>query len=80
MSDKAVKEMSFEDAMKELETVVARLESGDVPLEESIRLYERGAVLKEHCQKKLAEAEEKVAQITLDENGQPKGTTPVDVS
>lgn len=80
MSDKAVKDMSFEDAMKELEAVVARLESGDVPLEDSIRLYERGAALKEHCQKKLAEAEEKVAQITLDENGQPKGTTPVDVS
>ena len=79
MSDKSVSEMSFEDAMKELEAVVTRLESGDVPLEDSIKLYERGAALKAHCQKKLAEAEEKVAQITLDADGNPKGTAPVDV-
>ena len=79
MSDTPVSEMSFEDAMKELEGVVAKLESGDVPLEDSIQLYERGAALKEHCQKKLAEAEEKVAQITLDGDGNPKGTAPVDI-
>ncbi len=78
MSETPVTEMSFEDAMKELEAVVSRLESGDVPLEDSIKLYERGAALKAHCQKKLAEAEEKVAQITLDGDGTPKGTTPVD--
>ncbi len=78
MSDTPVAEMSFEDAMKELEAVVTQLESGDVPLEDSIKLYERGAALKAHCQKKLAEAEEKVAQITLDGEGNPKGTTPVD--
>ncbi len=78
MSETPVTEMSFEDAMKELEAVVTRLESGDVPLEDSIKLYERGAALKAHCQKKLAEAEEKVAQITLDGEGNPKGTTPVD--
>ncbi len=78
MSETPVAEMSFEDAMKELEAVVSRLESGDVPLEDSIKLYERGAALKAHCQKKLAEAEEKVAQITLDGDGNPKGTTPVD--
>ena len=79
MSEKAVKDMSFEEAMKELESVVAKLESGDVPLEDSIKLYERGAALKEHCQKKLSEAEEKVAQITLDGDGNPKGTAPVDI-
>lgn len=78
MDDRPVGKMSFEEAMKELESVVTRLESGDVPLEDSIRLYERGAALREHCQRKLAEAEEKVAQITLDENGQPKGLQPVD--
>ncbi len=78
MSDTPVGEMSFEDAMKELEAVVTQLESGDVPLEDSIKLYERGAALKAHCQKKLAEAEEKVAQITLDGDGNPKGTSPVD--
>jgi exodeoxyribonuclease VII small subunit len=58
---------------------VGQLESGDVPLEDSIKLYERGAALKEHCKKKLAEAEEKVAQITFDEAGQPKGTAALDV-
>ncbi len=78
MSDTPVAEMSFEDAMRDLEAVVSQLESGEVPLEESIKLYERGAALKAHCQKKLAEAEEKVAQITLDGDGKPKGTTPVD--
>ncbi len=78
MTETPVAEMSFEDAMKELEAVVSRLESGDVPLADSIALYERGAALKAHCQKKLAEAEEKVAQITLDGEGNPKGTTPVD--
>lgn len=80
MSDKPVADMSFEEAMKELEGVVGRLESGDVPLEDSIKLYERGAALKEHCQKKLAEAEEKVAQISLDADGNPKGTAPVDLT
>ncbi len=78
MSDKAVSGMSFEEAMKALEDVVGRLEAGEVPLEDSIKLYQRGAELKAHCQKKLAEAEEKVAQISLDESGQPTGTTPVD--
>ena len=78
MSDKPVADMSFEDAMKALEDVVSRLEAGEVPLEDSIKLYERGAELKAHCQKKLAEAEEKVAQISLDESGEPKGTTPVE--
>ena len=78
MSETPVAEMSFEEAMRELEAVVSQLESGEVPLEESIKLYERGAALKAHCQRKLAEAEEKVAQITLDGDGNPKGTTPVD--
>ncbi len=78
MSDKPVDEMSFEDAMAELEKVVGQLESGDVPLEASISLYERGAALKAHCQKKLAEAEEKVAQITTDGEGNATGTQPLD--
>ncbi len=79
MTDKAVADLSFEDAMKELEVVVGQLESGDVPLDQSIKLYERGAALKEHCQKKLAEAEEKVAKITLSSDGTPTGTEAVDL-
>lgn len=78
MGDKKIKELSFEDAMKALETVVAQLEGGDVPLEKSIELYERGAALKNRCEEKLKEAEEKVAAITLDGDGQPSGTKPVD--
>ncbi|MFO8127290.1 exodeoxyribonuclease VII small subunit [Yoonia sp.] len=76
MSD--IDEMSFEDAIKELETVVGQLERGDVALDESIALYERGAALKARCEAKLKEAEEKVAKITLGENGTPAGTVPLD--
>ncbi len=71
--------MSFEDAMRELETVVDRLDHGDVPLEESIGLYERGAALRVHCEAKLKAAEERVAQITLGEGRAPTGTVTVKV-
>ncbi len=76
MTDTPVAEMSFEQAMTELEGVVDRLERGEVPLDESIKLYERGAELKKRCEAKLTEAEEKVAQITT-EAGKATGTTPV---
>ena len=75
--DTPVSKMSFEDAMRELEQVVGQLERGDVALEASIGLYERGAQLKKRCEQKLKEAEEKVAAITLDGDGQPTGTAPV---
>jgi exodeoxyribonuclease VII small subunit len=73
-----VKSMSFEDALRELEQVVGKLERGEVPLDESIALYERGAALKKRCEAKLKEAEEKVAKLTLDGDGQPTGTDPLD--
>ncbi len=76
MSD--ISGMTFEQAMAELEKVVRDLESGNVELEKSIALYERGAALKAHCEAKLKAAEEKVAKITLGENGQPVGTVPVE--
>jgi exodeoxyribonuclease VII small subunit len=76
MTDKPVAEMSFEEAMAALEAVVGKLEQGDVPLEESITLYERGAALKAHCDSRLKAAEEKVEQIRLGENGVPEGTKP----
>ena len=77
MTQTPVDEMSFEDAMRELEQVVSDLERGDVALEESIKLYERGAELKKRCETKLKEAEEKVAAITIDSAGQ-LGTKPVE--
>jgi exodeoxyribonuclease VII small subunit len=73
-----VAELSFEDAMRELEEVVNRLDAGDVPLEESIALYERGAALKAHCEAKLKAAEERVEQITLGADGAPRGTAPAE--
>ncbi|SFL69388.1 exodeoxyribonuclease VII small subunit [Shimia aestuarii] len=78
MSDTPVSELSFEAAMAELEKVVSQLERGDVALEDSIKLYERGAELKKRCEAKLKEAEEKVAAITLDGDGNPAGLKPVD--
>lgn len=73
-----VSELSFEAAMRELEQVVGQLERGDVELEKSIALYERGAELKKRCEAKLKEAEEKVAAITLDKAGEPAGLSPVE--
>ncbi|WP_298937910.1 exodeoxyribonuclease VII small subunit [uncultured Ruegeria sp.] len=78
MTDTPVEQMTFEQAMKELEAVVGQLERGDVALDQSIALYERGAALKKRCEDELKRAEEKVAAITLDTNGQPTGTTPVE--
>lgn len=78
MSEKPVAELSFEEAMAELEEVVNRLEGQDVPLAASIALYERGAELKKRCEALLNEAEEKVARITTDAGGQPTGTQPFD--
>ena len=78
MTEIPVAEMSFEQAMAELEKVLSQLERGDVALDESISLYERGAALKKRCAEKLKEAEEKVAAITLDSDGAPTGTKPVE--
>ncbi|UAB88906.1 exodeoxyribonuclease VII small subunit [Ruegeria sp. SCSIO 43209] len=78
MTDTPVEQMTFEQAMKELEAVVGQLERGDVALDQSIALYERGAALKKRCEDELKRAEEKVAAITLDAGGQPTGTTPVE--
>ena len=78
MNKHDVSEMSFEEAMEELERIVSRLETGDVALEESIKLYEKGAELKKRCEIKLKEAEEKVAAITTDSEGNVIGTKPLE--
>jgi len=67
--DKPVAEMSFEDALAELESVVTRLEGDKVPLEDSIALYERGAQLRARCEEKLRDAELKVQKIVAGEAG-----------
>jgi exodeoxyribonuclease VII small subunit len=78
MTDRPVSEMTFEEAMAELEQVVNQLDSGSVALDDSIKLYERGAELKKRCETKLREAEEKVAAITTDGDGNAAGLTPVE--
>lgn len=61
--------LSFEQALAELEGIVSKLESGQAPLEQSIDLYERGALLKAHCEKKLEAARLKVEKIVLGQGG-----------
>jgi exodeoxyribonuclease VII small subunit len=72
-----VEAMSFEEALKELESIVARLEQGEVDLEDSIALYERGQALKAHCEKKLKAAEGRLEKIVLGAGG-AVGTEPMD--
>ncbi|MGQ0567535.1 MAG: exodeoxyribonuclease VII small subunit [Gemmobacter sp.] len=77
MTDKAVQEMTFEEAMAALETVVGQLERGEVALDQSIALYERGALLKAHCAEKLRAAEARVDLIRAAE-GRAVGTVPAE--
>jgi len=77
MADKLVQDMSFEEAMAALEQVVGALEKGEVPLEQSIDLYERGAALKAHCAEKLRDAEARVELIRARE-GRATGTAPAE--
>ena len=74
-----VKSMSFEQALKELETIVDRLEKGDVELEASIVIYERGEALRGHCDGLLRQAEARVEKMSLNQNGEPTGTEPLDI-
>ncbi len=76
---KAIAGLTFEEAMAALEQVVARLESGNAPLEQSIDLYTQGTQLKAHFEAKLKDAQAKIEKITLDENGAAAGTQPFDV-
>ena len=74
-----VKALPFEKALAELESIVQKLERGDVPLEESVAIYERGEALKRRCEELLRHAEARVEKITLDASGKPTGTEPLDV-
>lgn len=78
MTARPVSEMSFEEAMAELKAVVDTLDGGEATLEQSIELYTRGADLKKRCEAKLREAEEKVAVITQDADGNAAGLKPAE--
>ncbi len=73
-----IDELSFEAALSELEDIVSRLEQGEVDLEDSIALYERGTALKQHCEKKLKGAEARLEKIVLGADG-ARGTEPMDL-
>ena len=77
--NQAVETLSFEDALSALETIVRDLETGKAPLEDSITAYERGVALKQHCEKKLREAQSKIEKITLGADGKAT-TSPMDAA
>lgn len=70
--------MSFEQALSALESIVQQLERGDVPLDESISLYERGEKLRAACQKRLDAAQARIEKIVTGADGKPGGTAPLD--
>jgi exodeoxyribonuclease VII small subunit len=73
-----VASLSFEVALKELETIVAKLETGDAALDEAITLYTRGEALRAQCEKRLKDAQARIEKITLGPDGAPQGTAPFD--
>lgn len=76
--DTPIADMTFEEALRALESVVRRLESGDVPLDESIDLYERGEALRKACQARLDAAQARIEKIVQGADGKPSGTEPFD--
>ncbi len=66
-----IAKLSFEDALKELEDIVRRLEAGNAKLDDALAAYERGALLKQHCESKLREAQARVDKIVLGSDGKP---------
>lgn len=71
-------DMNFEQALRALEEIVHKLESGEAPLDESIALYERGNQLRSLCQQRLDAAKARIEAITLGADGTPSGTTAFD--
>ena len=80
MNDTApdISAQSFEDALRALEDVVRRLESGEVPLDDSITLYERGEALRKHCQARLDAAQARIERIVAGPDGLATETQPFD--
>ena len=71
-----IAKLSFEQALAELERIVGQLETGPAPLEEAIALYERGALLKAHCEARLKAAQLRVEKIVVGPDGQARGAEP----
>ncbi|MEM6584453.1 MAG: exodeoxyribonuclease VII small subunit [Pseudomonadota bacterium] len=73
-----IDKMSFEEALGALEAIVQQLERGDVPLDQSITLYERGEKLRAACQQRLDAAQARIEKIVTGADGSPTGTAPLD--
>lgn len=73
-------QLSFEDALKRLEAIVQRLESGEASLDESITLYSEGDALRTQCETRLKDAQMRIEKISLGADGAPTGTVPFDAS
>ena len=71
-----IAELSFEAALKRLEEIVRKLESGEAPLDQAIDLYAEGDRLKQQCEARLAAAQARIDRIQLGRDGQPAGTAP----
>ena len=80
MDDRGIEGLSFEAALKRLETIVHSLEAGDTPLEASIDLYTEGQALKAHCETKLAGATARIEAIQLGADGRAAGLKPLDAA
>ena len=81
MADEAqdVTDLTFEAALKRLEEIVRKLESGEAPLDQSIELYQEGDKLKRHCEARLKAAQARIEQIAFGADGKPSGVTAFDV-
>jgi exodeoxyribonuclease VII small subunit len=77
MSEK-INELSFEQALEKLENIVSQLESGQIKLEDAVKVYEEGNQLKKICEEKLKNAQMKVEKLLLDKQGEPVSTEPLD--
>lgn len=77
-TDPDIAALSFEDALRALEDIVRKLESGEVPLDATLDLYERGEKLRKHCQARLDAAQLRIEKIVAGAEGQAAGTTPFD--
>lgn len=77
-TDPEIAALSFEDALRALEDIVRKLESGEVPLDATMDLYERGEKLRKHCQARLDAAQLRIEKIVAGADGQAAGTTPFD--
>lgn len=80
LDENSIDELSFEEALKRLEEIVQRLESGNEALDVAIKLYADGDALRAQCERRLSDAQSRIEKITLGTDGRPQGTQPFDAA